>query len=190
MKKILTLLLALTILLSCAACASEKPAPTTEAPTTEAPTTEATTTETPTTEAPTTEAPTTEATTTDGDTMGQKYVAAFNESTSTDVLEVANELVEKGISEASLVVTEMEPGWFPGFDEDITGFTKAASFAPMIGTIPFAGYVFEVENPEEFLNTISAVANPRWNICTEADETVTAIRGNLVLFLMCRNSEF
>ena len=55
MKKILSLLLVLAMMLGLAACAA--PAPAAEAPTTEAPTTEAPTTEAPTTEAPTTEAP-------------------------------------------------------------------------------------------------------------------------------------
>ncbi len=78
MKKTLSILFAvLMLVLVFASCGgndvttTEVPtteAPTTEAPTTEAPTTEAPTTEAPTTEAPTTEAPTTEAPTTEAPT--------------------------------------------------------------------------------------------------------------------------
>ena len=72
MKKILSLLLLVSLLFTFVACGNNPAndaestdaitteAPATEAPTTEAPTTEALTTEAPTTEAPTTEAPTTE----------------------------------------------------------------------------------------------------------------------------------
>ena len=65
MKKLMTVLLMVLMLISVfASCGGNDETTTTEAPTTEAPTTEAPTTEQPTTEAPTTEAPTTETPTT------------------------------------------------------------------------------------------------------------------------------
>jgi len=57
MKKIISLLLALVMILCLAACGAQQEAPATEAPATEAPATEAPATEAPETEAPETEAP-------------------------------------------------------------------------------------------------------------------------------------
>ena len=64
-------------------------------------------------------------------------------------------------------------------------------FAPMIGTIPFVGYVFtlaEGADAEAFVKTLSDNANPRWNICTEAEDTIIEAVGNKVFFLMCPKS--
>ena len=57
----------------------------------------------------------------------------------------------------------------------------------MIGSIAFVGYVFELEagaDAEAFVNELTANANPRWNICVAAEETVTAVEGNMVFFCM------
>ena len=35
------------------------------------------------------------------------------------------------------------------FDNDIVGFSKAATLMPMIGSIPFAAYCFETENASD-----------------------------------------
>ena len=82
----------------------------------------------------------------------------------------------------------VEPGWLMGFSADeITGFQEGAMFAPMIGTIPFIGYVFTLEegaDVDAFMQTLKDNADPRWNICTEAEEVVTAHVGNTVLFVM------
>ena len=66
--------------------------------------------------------------------------------------------------------------------------TDAATYGPMIGSIPFIGYVFEL--PEEadveaFKTTLSENANLRWNICVTADEMVVESEGNTVFFVMC-----
>ena len=74
-----------------------------------------------------------------------------------------------------------------GFNEEIHGFSKGAMFGPMIGTIPFIGYIFEVDantDVAEFVNTLKTNANLRWNICTEADEMAVEAVGNLVFFVM------
>jgi hypothetical protein len=63
---------------------------------------------------------------------------------------------------------------------------------PMIGTIPFVGYVFELDSADSvpsFIETLEANANPAWNICTEADETVIDSVDNLVFFVMCPAGE-
>ena len=82
----------------------------------------------------------------------------------------------------------VEEGWLSGFSSDITGFKEGVSFGPMMGSIAFIGYIFELEDgsdAEAFIKTLKSNADPRWNICVEAEETVTAYSGNTVFFLMC-----
>ena len=85
----------------------------------------------------------------------------------------------------------VEEGFLMGFDEEISGFEDAVMFAPMIGTIPFVGYVFDLAEDadvEAFVTTLQEHANMRWNICTEAEQTVTASFGDKVFFMMCKKS--
>ena len=86
----------------------------------------------------------------------------------------------------------MVEGWLNGFDaESITGFSECAMFAPMIGTIPFVGYVFDMpdaESAEALIDVLTENADPRWNICTEAEETVTGTAEDKVFFVMCPKS--
>ncbi|MGN1095136.1 MAG: hypothetical protein ACI4QR_01975 [Eubacteriales bacterium] len=102
--------------------------------------------------------------------------------------DIANAIIAcEALSQMRLVTTPMEEGYMPGFDEDITGFEEAYNFGPMIGSIPFVGYIFRVSDAsaaQSFLDSIKAKSNPRWNICTSADTTVTEVKGNLVLFVM------
>lgn len=84
----------------------------------------------------------------------------------------------------ALMIEEISEGYLPGFSEDVSGFQHGAAFLPMIGSIPYAGYVFEAEDPVAFLETLKRIADPRWNICTEAKETVSEISENYVLFAM------
>ncbi len=87
---------------------------------------------------------------------------------------------------------EVEPGYLTGFDNaEITGFKSGAVFMPMIGTHPFIGYVFELEDGADtsaFISNLKSNANLRWNICTSADEMVSGSVGNKVFFIMCPTS--
>ena len=61
----------------------------------------------------------------------------------------------------------------------------------MIGSIPFVGYVFELEDAssvDSFISTLKDNADLRWNICVAADEMVTGSVGNKVFFVMCPTS--
>jgi len=82
----------------------------------------------------------------------------------------------------------VEEGYLTGFgNAEIKGFKEGAMFAPMIGTIPFVGYVFTLENADkasDFIAQLKKNANLRWNICTEADEMITGNVGNKVFFVM------
>ena len=58
---------------------------------------------------------------------------------------------------------------------------------PMIGSIAFVGYVFTLEegaDVDAFKATLEANADPRWQICVTADETIIENVGNTVFFLM------
>lgn len=196
MKKIIALLACLAMLLSMAACsgANTDTDTTTTAPTTEAPTTEAPVEDT--TEAPTedtTEAPvedTTEAPAAEG-TVGEILLADFKANPNGTAQEIADRLVTNPILPFMPVTMPMEPGFLMGFDADITGFEECVTFAPMISTLPFVGYIFtlaEGADVEAFKTTLSDNANLRWNICTAAEEMVVENEGNTVFFLMCPTS--
>ena len=103
-------------------------------------------------------------------------------------LEIAETLVTNKIIPFAGGAMEIEPGLLSGFDNyEVKGFKSGAVFMPMIGSIAFVGYVFELEagaDAEAFVNELTANANPRWNICVAAEETVTAVEGNMVFFCM------
>ena len=55
------------------------------------------------------------------------------------------------------MVQDMEAGYLAGFDADITGFEACTAFMPMIGTIPFVSYVFELAegaDADAFITTL------------------------------------
>ena len=121
------------------------------------------------------------------DTLGKKYVAVFDKSKETTADAVVSELLNQVETEISLDKVEVAEGYLAGFDNEISGFSKAVMFTPMIGSIPFVGYVFETDDTDKLLSTLKENANPAWNICVEADETVYSVKDGLVLFLMCPN---
>lgn len=100
------------------------------------------------------------------------------------------ENVAKKIVEDEVIVPEMQTfeiakdDYLAGFTTEIKGFKKAYGIAPMIGTIPFIAYIFEVENPADFKKTLEKNADLRWNICVEADEMKTTVVDNYVFFIM------
>ena len=193
MKKLVLTVLALTLAFSVTACGSkEEPAPeATEAPTaTEAPVE---------TEAPeATEAPaeSDEATTENdnqgavsGETLGQTLLAQFQAmDASTDAYTMAEQLIanEKILFMGGAM--EVEPGFLSGFDNyEVTGFEKGAMFGPMMGSIAFVGYIFDLPegaDADAFVTGLKDNANPRWQICVAADETIVEVNGDKVFFLM------
>ena len=126
-------------------------------------------------------------------TMGQMLFKEFNarvEKGEKDVQALADGLLSCGILPFDGLSMEVEEGWLMGFSADITGFEKGVMFAPAIGSIPFVSYVFQLDSAdsaEAFCAKLLENADPRWNICTEADETVCGSADNLVFFVMCSN---
>lgn len=175
MKKLFSILIAATLLLSLCACGSSAPAAT-EPPVHETPTPSAVPSETPA-----------------GESMGQALLQDFTDRVNAEpdigAEELAKALLENPVIEFSGDAVPVEQGLLTGFgNTEITGFAQGAMFAPMIGTIPFVGYVFVLDegaDAEAFVQTLKDNADPRWNICTEADETIAEHVGNTVFFVMC-----
>lgn len=85
----------------------------------------------------------------------------------------------------------VEEGYLNGFTDEVKGFKEGATFGPMIGSIPFVGYVFVLADgvkADEFVENLKSLADLRWNICTAADEMNSAVVGNTVCFVMAPKS--
>ncbi|MBP3284412.1 MAG: hypothetical protein J6M02_02810 [Clostridia bacterium] len=104
------------------------------------------------------------------------------------MLDLAESLRQNSVIPFMSGAMEIEEGFLSGFDNaEIKGFKSGASFGPMIGSIPFIGYVFELENAADvpsFISLLESNANLRWNICVQADEMVSGSIGNKVFFVM------
>ena len=124
----------------------------------------------------------------DQDTVGKVLLQDFKSNPDGTVLEVAERIITSESIPFMGGAMEVEPGLLTGFDNaEITGFKEGAMFSPMIGTIPFVGYIFEVEDGTDvdaFMETLKDNANLSWNICTEAEELTLGREGNKVFFLM------
>lgn len=106
-------------------------------------------------------------------TVAGKCVEAFEKNIAgeSDIVKVAeNILATDGLIPLATATMEVEEGYLNGFQAEITGFNKGVMLAPMIGSIPFIGYIFETDDVEALKETLNANADLRWNICTEADE--------------------
>lgn len=134
------------------------------------------------------------AATTDG-TAGQVLLAAFQDMMAANPDMTAQEAADALITNEIILfmggTMPVEPGFLTGFNTEITGFEEATVFMPMIGTIPFVGYVFDLAEDadvEAFKTTLSTNANMRWNVCTEAEEMIIEAIGDKVFFLMCKKN--
>lgn len=196
MKKLVLTALALTLAFSMTACGS-KDEPTPEA--TPTPTEAPVATEAPeATDAPEeTEAPEeTDAPQEDenqgavsGDSLGQTLLGEFKAmDVSTDAYTMAETLIANENILFMGGAMEIEPGLLSGFDNyEVTGFEKGAMFGPMMGSIAFVGYIFDLPegaDADAFVTGLKDNANPRWQICVAADETIVEVNGDKVFFLM------
>ncbi len=193
MKKAIALLLAAIMMLGLVACGNtDAPAdePTNDTPAAEDTNTDDAPAEEPVEDLPAEDAPA--APPADGETLGQQLKAEFHAQMTADPAIETQALADALLAHESILFSgatmEVEPGYLTGFDVEITGFDSAMMFAPMIGTIPFMGYLFRLADGADvdaFTTMLSENANPNWNICTMADETVISAEGNTVFFLMC-----
>ncbi|MBE7011901.1 MAG: hypothetical protein E7415_04425 [Ruminococcaceae bacterium] len=126
-----------------------------------------------------------------GNTLLDVFKTNAKAGKSTDDIVAA--ISEKLSSQIMLVPNPVAPGdYLPGFDEaEIKGYKSGVAFMPMIGSIPFVGYVFDLDgtvSASDFVSKLKSNANLRWLICAEAEEMVTGSEGNKVFFVMCPKS--
>lgn len=119
-------------------------------------------------------------------TPAGKLKAAFKEIATDDSTtdEIAEKLMNNEVIEFGPASMPVEPGYLNGFTDEITGFSEGTMFGPMIGAIPFVGYVFRSDDPEALVKTLEEKADLRWNVCTQADEMQSAVKGQMVFFVM------
>ena len=128
-----------------------------------------------------------------GDTVGAMLAEEFHALKAENAAITAQEMADAILANPQIqfggATMEVEPGLLTGFgNAEITGFENGVMFAPMIGSIPFVGYVFTLEDGADtaaFMQTLTDNADPRWNVCVEADETVVETADNMVFFVMC-----
>ena len=184
MKKIVSLILLLSLVLTFAVSCNNQTEPTGSSEPTTVPTVEPTTAPT---EAPTTSA-IIEPTIAEG-TWGAAFWADFNaaveanKGASADVIANTIYTSASGSAIGMGMVMPMEAGYFQGFSADVTGFKSAAVIAPMMsGTLLV--YVFELEenaSVREFVNFLNNNSDPGWMICMVAETTTIGANGNYVL---------
>ena len=100
---------------------------------------------------------------------------------------LADELLKNEVIKFNGATMTVEQGPLNGFSANIKGFKEGVMFSPVIGTIPFVGYIFTVadgEDVDKFVENLEKNADQRWNICTAADETVVEAVENTVFFVM------
>ena len=128
-----------------------------------------------------------------GDTVGTMLAEEFHalkaENVEITAKEMADAILANPMIQFGGTTMDVEPGLLTGFgNTEITGFNSGVMFAPMIGSIPFVGYVFTLEDgtdADAFMQLLSDNADPRWNICVEAEETIIENADNMVFFVMC-----
>lgn len=121
------------------------------------------------------------------DTVASKLAQEFKNEMKKekDPKAVAEKLSKDYLSEISVQVEELdENSYIAGFNTEIKGYKNGYAIRPMIGTIPFIAYIFEVNDTDNFVKTLTDNADLRWNICTEADEMQSAVVDNYVFFVM------
>lgn len=120
--------------------------------------------------------------------LKSEFEAIVTADGSKSALDIANELISNPVIAFMGGAVEVEPGWLSGFAADeITGFSEGAVFMPMIGSIPFIGYIFKLDegaDVDAFVQMLEDNADLRWQICVEADEMVTGTVGSIVFFCM------
>lgn len=125
-------------------------------------------------------------------TVGETLLADFKADTNGTTEEIANRLLSNKIIEFMGTAMPIEEGLLSGFDNaEIKGFKEGTMFAPMMSSIAFVGYIFELAEDADvdaFKTTLKDSANLRWNICVEAEELIVENEGNKVFFLMCPKS--
>lgn len=124
-----------------------------------------------------------------GEILLQEFEAQYQADPQADLDAMAQAILSQEVIGFQGTTAPVEPGTLMGFGgTDIQGFAQGVMFAPLIGAIPFLGYLFRLEEGTDgaaFVDTLQSAGDLRWNICTQADEMVVHQEGDVVFFLMC-----
>lgn len=122
--------------------------------------------------------------------LENKVVAIFEEESAkgTSIEEIAKLIAP--VTEFVCEVRKVEEGYLMEFTEDVKGFKNGYAIGPIVGSIPYVSYIFEADDAEAFADSLKATANPRWNICTEANEPVIKVKDNYVFLTMCPGADW
>ena len=126
-----------------------------------------------------------------GEALWNAFCSALADKPEIGMQDLANTLVTDPVIQFTGMASPIEVGaeYYMGFGEyRITGYDSAAVYSPMMGSIAFVGYVFDLtENTDvnEFIKGLTDHCDPRWNICVEAEQTVVGAVGDKVFFVMC-----
>lgn len=129
-----------------------------------------------------------------GHTMWNAFLTEIEANPEISAEELANKIVTNPIIQFFGGAMPIEQGaeFFMGFDNyQITGYETATMFGPMMGSIAFIGYIFELAEDADvqaFATSLTENCNPRWQICVEADQIIVGSKGSTVFFLMCPSS--
>ncbi len=123
-----------------------------------------------------------------GQVLKDDFLTQVDANADATAQELADALIANPIIPFAGATMPVEEGLLNGFgNTEVTGFSEGVMFAPMIGSIPFVGYVFTLEegaDAETFMQSLKDSADLNWNICTAADEMTVEQSGNKVFFLM------
>lgn len=124
-----------------------------------------------------------------GEILSTDFKNIVSENPALTPSEIADKIVKnKVLSELSMAAIDVDEGLLNGFDNnEIKGFSQGCTFSPIIGSIPFVGYVFQLNegtDVQAFMDNLKSFANLRWNVCVEADEMTCTNVGSTVFFLM------
>lgn len=124
-----------------------------------------------------------------GMTLTDEFHRIKQENPEITAQEMADSILGHEIIQFEGASMAVEEGLLTGFgNTEIIGFKEGVMFAPMIGSIPFVGYIFSLDEGtdlDSFVTLLKENADPRWNICTEAEETIVESADSMVFFLMC-----
>lgn len=196
MKKLVIAALTLTLVFSLTACGGNKENDTPSEPTNVESSADTESTDAADTETENSDIATDSESDVSAETAGVIMLNAFKElmadGTDYTSLEIAEKLVASPIIQFMGGAMPVEPGLLSGFDNyEVTGFEEGAMFGPMMGSIPFVGYVFKLPadaDVDAFMTGLKDNANMRWQICVEAEELIAEADGSTVFFLMTKKN--
>ncbi len=135
------------------------------------------------------------------DTLGylyyEKLLEIKNANPAATAEEIANAIMESKLGTAcpGCMVAPVEPGFLQGLSSEEANFggsfVSGQVIIPMMMGQPFIVYFFDLAEDADvkaFVNALNESANPGWNICTIAETVTTGAVGNTAFIAMCQKA--